>query len=320
MITTNYKVTILLAAHNRAHLIEETLDSIVAQTYKNWECIIVDDHSEDNTREVVRDYEKKDSRFSYYLKTEKYKKGLSGTRNCSLDLAKERGAEYVQFFDDDDIMHPEKIEIQILPFQDNSSLGFTVCQYLGFSDRKEIDFNSMISDIPINSNNLANDFLFSRIRINSAGPLFKLKLFKSEIFDEELRYGEEWELFNRIFFKYQPEFVSINKCLFYYRSHNNSITGKTETQPEKIGTQIIIIQKLWNFLKKNDLLTDVNITYFLNHFLFQYNNRESIIDIKCYLKKEGKLPVIEKYKYELLIFVHNFYLRVMKFLLFRIKF
>ena len=96
----NYKVTILLATFNRAHLIEETLNSIKSQTYTNWECIIVDDHSTDATPKVVSRLIAEDSRFSYFLKTGAYKKGLSGTRNYGLDIAESREAKFIQFFDD----------------------------------------------------------------------------------------------------------------------------------------------------------------------------------------------------------------------------
>src|SRR5690606_16037492 len=123
------KITILLATYNRAHLIGETLLSIQAQTYKNWECLIVDDHSEDETFTVVQKFKKEDHRFSYFLKKEGYKKGLSGTRNYGLDLARERQARFVQFFDDDDLMLPQKLELQIKPFLKNPDLNFTICKY-----------------------------------------------------------------------------------------------------------------------------------------------------------------------------------------------
>ena len=59
-------ISIIIPTFNRAHLIGETLDSVLAQTYPNWECIIVDDGSTDTTDEVVGEYVKKDSRFLYH--------------------------------------------------------------------------------------------------------------------------------------------------------------------------------------------------------------------------------------------------------------
>ena len=90
-------VTIIMATFNRAHFISETLNSIVNQTYENWECIIVDEGSIDNTEGIMKELCEKDSRFSYYKKDlSKYNKGLSGTRNYGLDIAEERSAKYIQ--------------------------------------------------------------------------------------------------------------------------------------------------------------------------------------------------------------------------------
>lgn len=59
-------VSIIIPTHNREHLIGETLDSILAQTYTSWECIIVDDGSTDDKRKVTDEYIKKDNRFQYH--------------------------------------------------------------------------------------------------------------------------------------------------------------------------------------------------------------------------------------------------------------
>ena len=70
--TNNPLVSIIIPTYNRAHLIGETLDSVLAQTYQNWECIIVDDGSSDNTDDVVNDYVKKDPRFKYYYRPDEH--------------------------------------------------------------------------------------------------------------------------------------------------------------------------------------------------------------------------------------------------------
>ncbi|WP_424494763.1 glycosyltransferase family 2 protein [Salinimicrobium sp. GXAS 041] len=312
----NPKIAILLATFNRAHLIEETLDSIIAQTYVNWECIIVDDYSIDNTAEIVEEYIQKDSRFSYYLKTKNYKKGLSGTRNYGLDIAQARRAEYIQFFDDDDIMHTRKLELQISPFLINDQLDFTVCQYLGFTELRDINFE-FPTDIPIESKKLAVDFLFSRIRINSAGPLFKFKLFLNHRFDEELHYAEERELFLRIFFKEKPNYQAIKKSLFFYRNHPISITARKDKEAEKIGTNIVVLRKLWDFLSQNELLNKNVISFFLRNFLFQYRDKEYINKISLYISGTRELNFFQKIKLKTIIKFHAYYTKVIyKLLLF----
>jgi glycosyltransferase involved in cell wall biosynthesis len=91
-------VSIIIPTYNRAHLISETLDSVLAQTYKNWECIIVDDGSNDNTDEVVSEYVKKNNRFKFYHRPDEHLPGGNGARNYGFKMSK---GEYVNWLDDD---------------------------------------------------------------------------------------------------------------------------------------------------------------------------------------------------------------------------
>lgn len=221
------EITILLATYNRAHLIGQTLESIIAQTYQNWKCIIVDDNSEDNTADVIKSYIKNDSRFEYYFKIENYKKGLSGTRNYGLDIALEQKAEYIQFFDDDDIMHPQKLEMQIDPFLKDSSLDLTICCYRKFYKVSTIEYDLEKADdqsCNIITNDLLKSFYLNQIDLNSPGPLWKAEILTNYRFNENLLYAEEKEFYLRIFLNENIKYVPINKILFWYRKHPNSIT------------------------------------------------------------------------------------------------
>lgn len=101
-------VSIIIPSYNRASIIGKTLDSVISQTSNDWECIVVDDHSIDETRKVVELYAVKDQRVSYYLN--EHKKGAQGARNTGLNYAK---FDWVVFFDSDNTMHPEFIETMI---------------------------------------------------------------------------------------------------------------------------------------------------------------------------------------------------------------
>ena len=93
-------VSIIIPTYNRAHLIGETLDSVIAQTYQNWECIVVDDGSSDYTNELLEFYCEKDSRFRYLLRPIE-PKGASHCRNVGL---KEAEGEFCIFLDSDDLL------------------------------------------------------------------------------------------------------------------------------------------------------------------------------------------------------------------------
>jgi glycosyltransferase involved in cell wall biosynthesis len=99
----NPLVSIIIPTFNRAHLISETLDSVLAQTYSNWECIVVDDGSKDVTKEVLNTYREKDSRFHFHSRPVVRPKGANACRNYGVELSK---GEYVMFLDSDDICEP----------------------------------------------------------------------------------------------------------------------------------------------------------------------------------------------------------------------
>jgi glycosyltransferase involved in cell wall biosynthesis len=89
-------VSVIIPTYNRAKLITDTLHSTEVQTYTNWECLLVDDVSMDNTFEVIQEFVNKDGRFKYL--TNKRKKCAQGARNTGLLESK---GEFIQFLDSD---------------------------------------------------------------------------------------------------------------------------------------------------------------------------------------------------------------------------
>ena len=100
-------VSIIMPSYNTAKYIAESIKSVQAQTYKNWELLIVDDCSSDDTDDVVRPF-LSDERIKY-LKNEK-NSGAALTRNKALREAK---GKWIAFLDSDDLWHPNKLEKQI---------------------------------------------------------------------------------------------------------------------------------------------------------------------------------------------------------------
>ena len=98
-------ISIVIPTYNRANTITSTLDSIRNQTCTKWQCLIVDDGSDDNTREVVQKYSDGDARFRYMINERR--KGAQGARNTGILAAK---GEWVCLFDSDDIMYEDYIE------------------------------------------------------------------------------------------------------------------------------------------------------------------------------------------------------------------
>lgn len=217
-------VSIIMATFNRAHFIEETLESIKAQSYINWECLIIDDGSIDNTEEIAARWQKKDARFKYYKRPEKHKKGLPGSRNYGIEIAQ---GQFIQFFDDDDIMLTHKIETKVDYLKKNPSFDFVVSKLGSFMGKYSPD---KIMDAPfygkeeVLEKKDAKRYFTEGMAINSCAPLFKASVFDANKWDETLIYSEDNELYLRLLAKgYRAKIIT--EVLHHYRKHDVSMTG-----------------------------------------------------------------------------------------------
>ena len=114
-------ISIVIPAYNRSTVLNRTLDSILSQSFQSWECIVVDDHSTDDTQGIVNDYIAKDSRFSLCVNNRK--KGAQGARNEGILRAK---GEWTLLFDSDDYLFPTYLEKMVSKITDDHSI--IVCQ------------------------------------------------------------------------------------------------------------------------------------------------------------------------------------------------
>ena len=102
-------ISVIIPTFNRASIIGSTINSIINQTYQNWECIIIDDLSRDYTYELIQFYAEKDSRIIYFKRPQNWQKGANSCRNYGLDKS---SGVYVNWFDSDDIMDREFLDLK----------------------------------------------------------------------------------------------------------------------------------------------------------------------------------------------------------------
>lgn len=206
-------ISIIIPSFNRATLIGETLESVLAQTYTNWECIVVDDGSTDNTLEVVEGFCKNDSRFSLHIRNRE-PKGAQVCRNIGIESSK---SDWITFLDSDDILLPNKLELQVdVLYKNNFNEDlFLYGNIICFNDilKKQIPFN-----IPV------IEGVKPLIKILSTpAPMFqtilvhKKNIVKSGFLDVRVKSNQEWDF--SIELANHCTFVFIDRPLIIWRQH-----------------------------------------------------------------------------------------------------
>jgi teichuronic acid biosynthesis glycosyltransferase TuaG len=123
-------ISIITPCYNSAGFLAQTIESVIAQTYKNWEMIIVDDCSTDASFDIALNYAAKDERIKVYRTEQNC--GAALARNKAIKLSQ---GEYLAFLDSDDIWLPEKIERQLQFMRENNS-DFSFTEYEHFNDKE----------------------------------------------------------------------------------------------------------------------------------------------------------------------------------------
>ncbi len=214
--------SVIVPTYNRARLIRRTIDSVVAQNFEDWELIIVDDGSTDDTEAVVRSF---DSEKIRYFKKVNEERGAA--RNYGLEQAR---GKYVNFFDSDDLMYPQHLEqayrylrksspprVLCFPFEYLDSKGNHLFTRKGFEGR----LNERILEtnfISVNSAFIARDLLIDDLRFSS---------------DRKFRVAEDWYFFIRL--SMECEIQGVQEATHAYFVHEENTMSQISSEDYKIA-------------------------------------------------------------------------------------
>lgn len=204
----NQLVSVIITTHNRQELLSRAIESVLLQSYQNIECIVVDDASEDGTKEYCESIES----INYVRISKDESKGGNYARNLGIKNAL---GEYIAFLDDDDYWLPEKIEKQInLLIEKQCSLVFCGRKLEYVKKNAEIFYRD---DLPNSKykGDLSTEILMSICTTTSAIFVKRDMLFEVGLFDENLKFWQEYELSIRLAQK--TFFYFVNEPLVVYR-------------------------------------------------------------------------------------------------------
>ncbi|MBS3993922.1 MAG: glycosyltransferase family 2 protein [Bacteroidetes bacterium] len=240
-------VSIIIPTYNRAHLIGETLDNVLAQTYTNWECIVVDDGSTDNTAEPLMVYCNKDNRFKYHHRPKDRLKGANACRNYGIELSK---GDYIQFLDSDDLLKSFCLEERVALIKNNSAVNLLVrdtCLIIdNVKQKKSVNNDPNI----ISRTEYLKMFLSYEIPWHMMGAFYARDIFKTIRFDEKLERFQDISLNIKVLAEYdQLNILRDYKIDSYQRIDKDKLN--VEGHVEKVLKSLLMFNKLHRYLCYN---------------------------------------------------------------------
>ena len=236
------KVSIIVPMYNAEKFIGKTIESVLAQTYQNWEMLIMNDVSTDNSLAIVSMYAKKDERIKI-VNTEK-NVGVVKGRNFLIDLA---SGKYIAFLDADDYWHNEKLEKQI-KFMKEKNASISCTEYTRVKENEE-KINDVIIKEEISYNDmLKNNYLGCLTVMYDAEKIGK-RYFK------ELEKNEDYVLWLEIV-KDVNTIYGLKENLAYYRVLDNSRSSN------KVKTAKV----RWEIYRKIEKLSLLKSIYYFLHY------------------------------------------------------
>lgn len=218
-------ISIIVPTYNRQDYISETLQSLLEQTCKDWECIIVDDGSSDHTEEVVKKFIKNDSRFSFYHRPAGMLMGANSCRNFGFSKAK---GEYIKFLDSDDLLTDDCLQKQVTVLYSNSELQVCLSYGRYFNDETKNleEYWSRNMEYP----DYLLGHIINQIRWQTADPLWRKSFFEKPPFKEGLMNSQEWLMHGQAFLKLKrDEIYNLKETFTLIRRGNERMSSNTSS-------------------------------------------------------------------------------------------
>ncbi len=244
-------ISIIIPAYNAERFIDETLQSIQAQTYTNWEAIVVDDHSSDRTADLVKAYASRDSRIRFHL-APRHGGRPSISRNIGITLAQ---GEYITFMDSDDVYYPNGLQVLLEPLLKNLDLNASMAfPYYCDSELKPLHPSPHLVEREDGNFELAPDYQLSWEAICKREIYFFIccvvirrnVIDRIEPMDESLLSGDDFKMIIELFCQGFNKVIVIPFCSYKYRNYAGSITKKPERLIRTISSHISLTNWLFD--------------------------------------------------------------------------
>lgn len=221
-------VSIILPVYNGAKYLSESIDSIVSQSYKNWELLIIDDCSTDSSPEIATLYANKDPRIKFF----KNEKNLRLPRNLNKGFSLSKG-DYLTWTSDDNKYKPDAIKTMVQSLEDRPDVDFVFasCEVIDLNG-VQYDYISVKKDSPhfiVGGNVVGACFLYTRRVYETIGD-----------YDPEYTLVEDFDYWQRICIKFKA--YGIEEVLYEYRTHSNSLTNTMNRKEYYVALEKMLLK------------------------------------------------------------------------------
>lgn len=278
-------VSIMMPVYNGAALINASIQSLLNQTYTNWECIIIDDGSTDKTPEMLDSLQ--DSRF---VIRHQPNKGRPFARQYALDLA---NGEYIAMLDAEDLYHPDKLRRQIKLLESNPDVvGVTTAM---------CSFGTKTDKVWIRGAQETKIMVYDGTNCPSHAPsLLRASIAKKCKYNPKLRLGEDVDFLEK-YFNYGDKFIMMSDVLYYYSELDSVSKYKIR------NNYMLFISK---YFKEKRYSTSILylLKYIYTLFVFPFLSIERILAKRGYSPSEQQKNEYKQYCYD--IVQNNLYSKI----------
>ena len=244
---SNKLVSVIMPAYNAESYIAESIESVLAQTHTNWELIIVDDNSTDDTASIIKEFAQKDSRVKYLYQD----RGLQGkARNKAI---KNSNGDYIAFLDADDLWEKAKLQVQIDVIESRPDISLLFTQ--GFILQTDATTTTMDVKVQEWSWQKDLDLFIAENQIPILSVLVKKQaLINAGYFSEDpaIQNAEDYHLWIKML--KQSTFLSLPNRLFYYRVHEQQSTYQNSNLSMAVAQAFINLASTQVIDKQNKTL------------------------------------------------------------------
>ncbi len=236
-------VSIIIPCYDSEFFLKETIESVLSQTYNNYEIIAVDDGSTDNTRSIISEY----PQIKYFYQDNQ---GVSSARNKGL---KESIGKYIIFLDSDDKLLPERIQIGVDYLEENLNCAFILgwFDYINSKSHVYDKATGLLVDVDFKT------MLEGKALVSPSGCIFRKEhLLNVGGFDVNTGVAEDYELYLKLSRKHP--FYFHNETIFQYRRHNNNLSTKNGAM-KTIQAVLHILNSQRKHLKNKDEIISYKI-------------------------------------------------------------